>query len=151
MHQNMKNFYELLDIKKNINIFLSISPIIDVNPPRLKIDINKECLYDDILEKKINFNYKIDLLEKIDIKIKLYNKNYRASQKTALILDSLKINVFEIIPKWTQLASYHNDHNVSQPTNYLGFNGTWNLKIDEPFYRWKHKITGQGWLLEPYI
>ena len=78
MHQNMKNFYELLDIKKNINIFLSISPIIDVNPPRLKIDINKECLYDDILEKKINFNYKIDLLEKIDIKIKLYNKNWEA-------------------------------------------------------------------------
>jgi hypothetical protein len=23
------------------------------------------------------------------------------------------------------------------------------LHIPEPFYRWRHRITGQGWLLEP--
>jgi hypothetical protein len=49
----------------------------------------------------------------------------------------------------SHLATYKNDQNVTQPTNYLGFNGTWNLKINEPFYRWRHNITGQGWLLEP--
>ena len=26
---------------------------------------------------------------------------------------------------------------------------TWIMKLDEPFYRWRHRVTGQGWLLEP--
>lgn len=27
--------------------------------------------------------------------------------------------------------------------------GTWNMCLDEPFYHWRHRVTGQGWLLEP--
>lgn len=30
------------------------------------------------------------------------------------------------------------------------WNGTtWIMKLHEPFYRWRHRVTGQGWLLEP--
>ena len=97
----------------------------------------------------INVEHKIELLETLDIKIQLYDKDYKKFQKVAVILKSLKIDFFEIIPQWTHLAIYKNDQSITQPTNYLGFNGTWNLKINEPFYRWKHRITGQGWLLEP--
>lgn len=25
----------------------------------------------------------------------------------------------------------------------------WRIRHDEPFYRWRHRVTGQGWLLEP--
>lgn len=25
----------------------------------------------------------------------------------------------------------------------------WHLAISEPFYRWRHRVTGQGWLLVP--
>jgi hypothetical protein len=32
--------------------------------------------------------------------------------------------------------------------NYLTANGT--LTIDEPFYHWYHRISGQGWLLTPH-
>ena len=62
---------------------------------------------------------------------------------------NFKIDDFDVVPMWTQLAKYSNDSNVTAPTNYLGFNGTWSLEITEPFYRWQHKITGQGWLLKP--
>jgi hypothetical protein len=27
--------------------------------------------------------------------------------------------------------------------------GVWHFEIDQPFYQWRHVITGQGWLLEP--
>lgn len=27
--------------------------------------------------------------------------------------------------------------------------GLWRITLHEPFYRWRHRITGQGWLLEP--
>ena len=25
----------------------------------------------------------------------------------------------------------------------------WILRHDRPFYQWRHKVTGQGWLLDP--
>jgi hypothetical protein len=149
MHQNMKNFYDLLDIKKQINISLTIVPVIDIKIPDTKIEINDNILYDGNIKKKLILNHQVNLFETIDIKIEFFNKNYKKSKNTAIKIESLKINSFEIIPEWTQLAIYKNDQNVIQPTNYLGFNGIWNLKINEPFYRWRHKITGQGWLLEP--
>lgn len=27
--------------------------------------------------------------------------------------------------------------------------GMWRLTLDEPFYRWRHRVTGQGWLFKP--
>lgn len=27
--------------------------------------------------------------------------------------------------------------------------GHWRITLHEPFYRWRHRVTGQGWLLEP--
>ena len=148
MYQNMKNFYELLDIKKQIDIFLTVVPVIDICP-KIKIYINEKCLHDGIVNEIITLEHKIKLFENLDIKIQLYGKNYNKFPQTGITIQSLKIDFFEIIPQWTQLATYKNDQNITQPTNYLGFNGTWNLKTNEPFYRWKHRITGQGWLLEP--
>jgi hypothetical protein len=145
----MKNFYELQDIKKQIDISLTIIPVIDVQMPNVKIKVNNNVLYNGNLENKLILKHQINLLEIIDIKLELLNKNYKRSKNTAITIESVKINSFELIPHWTQLATYKNDQNVTQPTNYLGFNGIWNLKINEPFYRWRHKITGQGWLLEP--
>jgi IS30 family transposase len=145
----MKNFYELQDIKSQIEISLTVEPIIDISCPNLMIKINRECLYNGITNQKIKIKHKIGLLEKLDLQIQLRDKDYKRSRNTAIVIDSLQIDLFEIIPQWTKLAQYENDQNITQPTNYLGFNGTWNLNINEPFYRWKHRITAQGWLLEP--
>lgn len=149
MHPNMKNFYELLDTKKQIDIFLKLSPADITNTPDTKIVINETVFFNSKLLRQTTFTHSVELLENIDIKIELSNKNYKIAGSTAIVIQSLKIDEFEFIPKWPQLATYKNDQAINQPTTYLGFNGIWNLKIDEPFYRWKHKINGHGWLLEP--
>ena len=149
MHQNMKSFCELRAIKKEIEIAVIFSPIKDAQLPMVLLKINKKEVFNGEVNKKLRLTSKINLLEKIDIEITLLNKNYKISSNTAVIIDSLTLDTFDIVPNWTQLATYENDQNILQPTNPLRFNGTWNLKINEPFYRWKHRITGQGWLLEP--
>lgn len=145
----MKNFYELLAIKKDIVISITVCPVIDILPPSMKLLINNVVLHNDILDQKKIIQHSMDLLDKLDIKIELCGKDYKKFRNMAIVIESCSIDCFEIVPKWTQVASYRNDQYMTQPTNYLGFNGVWNFKIDEPFYRWKHKITGQGWLLEP--
>ena len=45
--------------------------------------------------------------------------------------DTVTIDGIEVLPKYS----------------YLVDNGV--LTIPEPFYRWYHRVSGQGWLLEP--
>lgn len=49
------------------------------------------------------------------------------------VTDTVTIDGVEILPRYRYLA----DNDV--------------LSIEEPFYQWLHKITGQGWLLKPYL
>jgi hypothetical protein len=104
---------------------------------------------DDHLSEKKQWIISVDVLDHIDISIGMRDKIYSAEKETAILIDSIKIDGFEIVPSWTQLAEYINERNFTGPTSYLGFNGTWRLSIQEPFYQWKHRITGQGWLLHP--
>jgi hypothetical protein len=45
--------------------------------------------------------------------------------------DTVTVDGVEILPKY----------------QYLAVNGR--LTISEPFYRWYHRVSGQGWLLTP--
>jgi len=45
--------------------------------------------------------------------------------------DTVTVDGIEILPTYS----------------YLATNGK--LVIDEPFYRWYHRVSGQGWLLVP--
>lgn len=47
----------------------------------------------------------------------------------------ITIDGFDILPAWHWVLETQPDRTV--------------LSIREPFYRWRHRITGQGWLLEP--
>ena len=46
--------------------------------------------------------------------------------------DSVIVDGIEILPKYRHLAEENT------------------LKINEPFYCWYHRISGQGWLLNPH-
>ena len=46
--------------------------------------------------------------------------------------DVVEIDGVEILPRY----------------RYLAQDGV--LTINEPFYRWLHSVSGQGWLLKPY-
>lgn len=47
------------------------------------------------------------------------------------VTDSVAVDGIEILPRY----------------QYLAENG--HLTISEPFYRWYHRVSGQGWLLVP--
>ena len=148
MHRNMKNFYDQQDIN-NLKIDIVLSPTLDKDFPELFLKINTAILHEGLLKESVIFQHQISLMDALNISIELRNKNYKTSPRTAVSIDSLKIDNFDIVPNWTQLATYNNDSNVPGPTNHLGFNGVWSLEITEPFYRWQHRVTGQGWLLKP--
>ena len=135
----MNNYLDLLDTETDIQIKVKLSVI---GSPDFSVTIadnqwNNQC---DII---VDHN----LLTPFDIEIELKNKYYTTEYETAVIIDSISVDNIIIIPTYCHLANYQNDHNNNDPTNYLGFNGTWTLTIDRPFYHWLHQVQGQGWLL----
>lgn len=145
----MKTFLELLDTDPQIDIQINIDPVYHSDAPYTTVAVNDSILFDAILTEKVNLQCSIPLLNPIKITIGLKNKQYNLDRETAVVIEQITIDQFQIVPNYTQLATYVNDHQNSNTTSYLGFNGIWSLTIPEPFYRWKHQITGQGWLLQP--
>jgi hypothetical protein len=145
----MKTFSDLLDIDPKIDLCVIFEPVSLNGHPVLCLSINNEIVVRDVLEKPITYRCQLNLLDPIQLIIGMEHKVYCADKETAIIIKSVNIDGFEIVPDWTHLAIYQNDHDNGSPTSYLGFNGTWRLDIPEPFYRWRHRVTGQGWLLEP--
>ena len=146
----MKNFSDLLAIKPCINVGLRLHPITANGNPSCRVEINNKIMYQGSLYQDINISTSVTLQETISISVSLQDKNYHPILETAVVIQDLIIDDFNLVPDWTHLASYQNDHAVNNPTSYLGFNGTWQLLIDQPFYLWRHRVTGQGWLLTPY-
>jgi hypothetical protein len=142
----MKNFLELQDTEFFLDIAVLLSP---VGRPEVDLVINRRVIYSGLLDSPMTFLDQIPVMDPFDIDVTLRNKQYGQSQETACTIDQLSIDCFDIVPGWSQLANYINDHDYDQPTNYLGFNGTWSLVVPIPFYQWKHRITGQGMLLNP--
>ena len=140
----MKTYSDLQDINQSIDVKITLRPI---GLPNLHASVNQKLSNYVGLSTPITLEYCVGLLDNIDIVIKLYNKEYNLSVETAVIIDTITIDNINIVPKFDYLATYLNDHSNNNPTSYLGFNGTWQLNIDQPFYHWLHKHTGQGWLL----
>ncbi len=145
----MKTFSDLLDIDPRIDLCVILEPVSYNGCPEFWISVNDQIIAQGTLTHSIIKHCEINLLDPIRLEIGMQQKKYSAEKETAIIMKSITIDGFEIVPNHTHHAVYQNDHNNTQPTSYLGFNGSWTLDISEPFYRWRHRITGQGWLLEP--
>jgi len=148
----MKNLLDLLDISTNeidIDIEIVLSPIIDNGYPSAIVLVNDNILFNDVLSVKTTLTFSIPLLSSTNISVEMLNKKYSELQETAIIIEKLSIDKFELIPNYNHHFVYKNEHNNGSPTNYLGVNGKWSLDIEEPFYMWKHNILGNGWLLIP--
>ena len=143
----MKNFLDLLDINPIIEIKLTLLPIVDNGNPLIIVKHNTNILYNNELNNSIIIACNNNLMSPINVQIELYNKQYSTEKDTAVIVESLCIDNIEFIPNYTHLINYTNDHTHQDPTNYLGFNGIWELDISVPFYQWLHKVQGQGWLI----
>jgi len=145
----MKNFLDLLATDTDIEIRIRLRTISDNGDPRCCVIVNNDTLYDCLMSGSVDLVSHVTLPDQISIQIKMSGKNYSAERETAVIIESLSIDGFDIIPRFAHLAHYENERSISEPTSYLGFNGSWTLDISEPFYRWRHRITGQGLLLDP--
>ena len=145
----MKNFSDLLATDADIEIRIRLRAISDNGDPRCRVIVNKDTLYDSQMSGSVDLISRAALTDQISIRIEMSGKNYSAERETAVIIESLSIDGFEVISRFAHLAHYENERGISGPTSYLGFNGSWTLDISEPFYRWRHRITGQGWLLDP--
>ena len=77
----------------------------------------------------------LDLLAtKLSLEVIVNNQKTTAELKEKFkfqAVDLVEIDGIEILPKY----------------QYLAVNGV--LVIDEPFYCWYHRVSGQGWLLVP--
>lgn len=145
----MKNFSNLLATDSQIITQIKLSGVTDNGAPRVGVFVNDFCLLNSWLNEPITIGYSAHILDPIVIKITMNNKEYNQDKETAVIIQSIQVDNIELIPKFDYLAEYINDHNNTNPTSYLGFNGTWILDINRPFYQWLHEKTGQGWLLTP--
>lgn len=145
----MKNFSDLLDTNPTIEIKMILTPVVNNGFPTAIVRYNNVIVFDYILRETAAITIEhLNILDPFKISIELAQKKYNEKFETAIIIDSLTIDNFEIVPNYTQLAAYTNDHNNTEPTNYLGFNGIWELDIPVPFYQWLHNVQGQGWLIE---
>jgi hypothetical protein len=142
----MKNFSDLLATDLQLDLVMSMAP---VGIPDVEISINQQLVFQGRRREPFTISQQLPLRSGLSISVRLKNKIYGEIHDTAIMLRQISIDGFDIIPAWTQLAEYVNDHHNTDPTTYLGFNGEWKLEIPEPFYQWRHRVTGQGWLLHP--
>ena len=145
----MKNFSELLATDVFVTVTVTIEPIVFNGDPTAWIIINGRKVYHNRLLFAVSASVEVPVLDPIEIEIGMSNKLYNEYAETAVVIKSVCIDDFEIVPNYTHLAQYQNERNINSPTSYLGFNGVWQLATVEPFYLWHHRVTGQGWLLEP--
>jgi len=147
------NFLNLMDIKnEKLNqclIEISLKPIAQNGYPEVQVEVGGKILHDGFVNKDILLYTQVTLLETFDVVMQLKNKKYCAQKETACIIEHIKIDNISLIPNLNHLSIYDNDHNQQVYSNYLGYNGKWQLSINKPFYQWLHYATKQGWLIEP--
>ena len=145
----MNSFSDLSDIDPTLLFRTKIRPIYQSRPPRIEIGLNHAVLFSGVLTSIWCFETDLALLDPLMFEVRLLDKVYDLGDETAAVVDQLEIDDFALVPDYNHVFQYENDHGFTGATSYVGFVGTWRLVIDEPFYRWRHRVTGQGWLLEP--
>jgi len=140
----MKTYSDLTDIDTGLPIIIELEPL---GIPTVTVIINNKHYPLSRLMSPIIINDYLQLTDTINVTVVLSDKHYSTDYETAVIIRRLSVDNVELIPKYDYLADYQNDHNNTNPTSYLGFNGKWTLTIDRPFYQWLHQVSGQGWLL----
>lgn len=124
----MNTFSDLLDTNPKLNVRVTVTrhgrtvDLITLNYTRLLKDKNFVT---------------VDLLSPIKLTVDLLDFDEGLSG----IEISLSINGLEVLPKYQHLSS--------NSKSYIDQLGLWEFNIPGPFYMWYHKISGQGWLLNP--
>lgn len=121
MHPTMNNFLDLTAINTSNQLEVIVELALHNNPEYI-FSVN------DIAVTETNATLYFDLLDnlKFDCDVKL----------GAVEIVNIQVNNQTILPLYLNRAS--------PPTSWI--TGIWEFCINEPFYVWVHKITGQGWI-----
>ena len=141
-----------LDTSKTLTAEIAVSYQGLKGPPNHKIIVNGQVKWHDTSYAYLSSvlcEHEFDILSSLVIEIEIFDKDYENDPDAAVIIDSITIDGIGIMPDFLQYSRYFNDKNWTEPTTHLGFNGVWHFVIPEAFYRWYHKVNGQGWLLYP--
>jgi hypothetical protein len=126
MHQDIKTFSDILDIdtQDQLQLHLVIESHGNIH---YRMRLNGHLISDT------DTTYTVGLFSTVNLKCTVFEANGGAVE-----IKLLAINGQEVLPKYQHLA---------QPsTAWIDQEGTWEFTIDQPFYPWFHKISGQGWL-----
>lgn len=143
----MKNFSNLLDTELPMDFRLGLST--HGAPVHLVASVNNCLIFNGYFSNKIEYTTTLPLRDSVNISFTVSGKDYNADSTSAVIINHLSIDGFDLVPNWTHLSVYTNDHDYTDPTTHLGFNGEWKFDISEAFYTWRHRVLGQGWQLSP--
>lgn len=126
MHQDIKTFSEALgiDVKDQLQVQLIIQTHGSIN---YRMRLNGHLISD---EETI---YNISLFSPIKLVCTVADVNGGAVEIKLLV-----VNGNEVLPKYQHLAS--------PQTAWIDQTGTWEFSINESFYPWFHRISGQGWI-----
>lgn len=86
-------------------------------------------------EAGVTNTFVLDILEHINLVSHIISFTEGSS---GVEIVSLTANGYEALPKYQHLSSHG--------TIYHDWVGEMRLDINEPFYRWYHTATGQGWI-----
>lgn len=144
----MKTFSDQLDTEFYLKVKIRLEPVCDNGTPRVAVWFNQRLIMDTHIDRPCDLIRCPWWWEPLDIRIQLQNKIYDQHKETAVIIQNISVDGIEIVPRFCHLATYDNDHQFDQATNYLGFNGVWSWTTDRPFYQWLHKNMDLGLCLD---
>jgi hypothetical protein len=124
--------------------------------PEFYIMIDNELQDQGVLTTQLTYNFDVTLDDGTHtIKVGLVNKvdadtvvkNEKIVQDKAIYIHPIEIEGYKLDDFMYQ-ATYYPIGRDSLKSNYLGWNGHWQLDFTTPIFTWIHKTQQLGWIYE---
>lgn len=126
MHPDIKTFSNILDIDTRDLLQLQLAIAVHGNI-HYRMRLNGHLISD------LDTVYTVDLFSVINLKCTVFD-----ACAGAVEIKLFSVNGTEVLPKYQHLAC--------PKTAWIDRPGVWEFRVDQSFYPWFHKISGQGWL-----
>jgi hypothetical protein len=126
MHQDIKNFSNVLDIKTQDQLQVQLV-IVTHGSIHYRMRLNGHLISD------ADTTHTFDLLSSVHLKCTVFESNAGAVE-----IKLLSINGQEVLPKY--------QHLTNPQTTWIDQTGSWEFNTNGSFYPWFHAISGQGWV-----
>jgi len=141
----------------DLQFSLTVEPIgYDNVWPEFYIMIDNELQDQGVLTAQLTYNFDVTLDDGAHtIKIGLVNKvdadtvveNGKITKDKAIYVHPIEIEGYKLDDFMYQ-ATYYPAGRDSLKSNYLGWNGHWQLDFTTPIFTWIHKTQQLGWIYE---